>query len=188
RFRGIDLIWYGPFKAGDAVRIPADDAEFWIRKGYASYTPTIVIPPVYTYVTVYAKIGISAFTGVDGKVYGPYKAGDAMVIPKEDADMLVAADKATYSPPIPAEIPVIAKTVSELLGRVSLKGVSDAVSALRSTVDDFKISTSTAVTRLTEAIDRISSLLSTVISISVVTIVLVAVAIAFIFLRTKSLR
>ncbi|MEM1510713.1 MAG: ABC transporter substrate-binding protein [Thermofilaceae archaeon] len=41
RFRGIDLIWYGPFKAGDAARIPSDDAEFWIKKGYASYTPPI---------------------------------------------------------------------------------------------------------------------------------------------------
>ena len=42
KFRGIDLSWYGPLKAGDARRIPADDAEFWIRKGYASYT---VVPP-----------------------------------------------------------------------------------------------------------------------------------------------
>jgi peptide/nickel transport system substrate-binding protein len=41
KFRGIDLVWYGPFKAGDAARIPADDAEFWIKKGYASYTPPI---------------------------------------------------------------------------------------------------------------------------------------------------
>lgn len=39
KFRGIDLIWYGPFKAGDAARVPSDDAEYWISKGYASYTP-----------------------------------------------------------------------------------------------------------------------------------------------------
>jgi peptide/nickel transport system substrate-binding protein len=48
KFRGIDLVWYGPFKAGDAARIPADDAEFWIKKGYASYTPptpTISLAP-----------------------------------------------------------------------------------------------------------------------------------------------
>jgi peptide/nickel transport system substrate-binding protein len=45
KFRGIDLSWYGPFKKGDAYRIPADDAEFWIRRGYASYTPsTLEIP------------------------------------------------------------------------------------------------------------------------------------------------
>jgi len=41
KFRGIDLVWYGPFKSGDAARIPLDDAEFWISKGYASLTPPI---------------------------------------------------------------------------------------------------------------------------------------------------
>jgi len=45
KFRSIDLTWYGPFKAGDAARIPADDAEFYIRKGYASYTPRVSIAP-----------------------------------------------------------------------------------------------------------------------------------------------
>lgn len=39
KFRGVDLTWYGPFKAGDAQRIPSDDADFQISKGYASYTP-----------------------------------------------------------------------------------------------------------------------------------------------------
>jgi peptide/nickel transport system substrate-binding protein len=39
KFRGIDLKWYGPFSIGDAATIPVDDAEFWVRKGYASYTP-----------------------------------------------------------------------------------------------------------------------------------------------------
>jgi len=41
KFRGIDLTWYGPFKNGDAAKIPIDDAEFWIRKGHASYTPPL---------------------------------------------------------------------------------------------------------------------------------------------------
>lgn len=44
KFRGIDLKWYGPFKEGDAARIPSDDAEFWIAKGYASYKPPAVTP------------------------------------------------------------------------------------------------------------------------------------------------
>ena len=44
-FRGIDLAWYGPFKAGEAARVPIDDAEYWIRMGYASYTPP---PPKIT--------------------------------------------------------------------------------------------------------------------------------------------
>jgi peptide/nickel transport system substrate-binding protein len=40
-FRGIDLTWYGPFEADDSERIPADDAEFYIGKGYASYSPPV---------------------------------------------------------------------------------------------------------------------------------------------------
>jgi peptide/nickel transport system substrate-binding protein len=38
KYRGVDLIWYGPFTKGDAARIPSDDSEYWISKGYASYT------------------------------------------------------------------------------------------------------------------------------------------------------
>ncbi len=45
RFRGIDLSWYGPFKAGDSERIPADDAEFYIAKGLASYSPPAPVFP-----------------------------------------------------------------------------------------------------------------------------------------------
>ncbi len=44
-FRGIDLSWYGPFKAGDSQRIPADDAEFYITKGLASYSPPAPVFP-----------------------------------------------------------------------------------------------------------------------------------------------
>jgi hypothetical protein len=40
RFRGIDKIWYGPYQKGDNARVPVDDAEFWIRQGLGSYTPT----------------------------------------------------------------------------------------------------------------------------------------------------
>ncbi|MEM1989736.1 MAG: ABC transporter substrate-binding protein [Candidatus Bathyarchaeia archaeon] len=100
-----------------------------------------VTPPTYIYVTVYAKTNIPAFTGVDGETYGPYKEGDAMLIPKEDAERLVAEGKATYSPPVPAEIPEIARAVSDLLGRVSrletsVSTIGADVSALSKKVDD----------------------------------------------------
>ncbi len=39
RFRATDLVWMGPFSAKDSARLPVDDAEYWIRKGYASYSP-----------------------------------------------------------------------------------------------------------------------------------------------------
>jgi hypothetical protein len=46
-FRGIDHVWYGPFKKGDAAVIPLDDAEFWVRMGFASYTPPKEeLPPI----------------------------------------------------------------------------------------------------------------------------------------------
>jgi len=48
RFRGIDLKWYGPFKAGDAARVPEDDADFLISQGVASLTPTIPTPSAPT--------------------------------------------------------------------------------------------------------------------------------------------
>jgi len=44
KFRGIDLVWYGPFEAGDAARVPTSDIEFLVRKGSASFTP-IIGPP-----------------------------------------------------------------------------------------------------------------------------------------------
>ncbi|MEM2888964.1 MAG: ABC transporter substrate-binding protein [Candidatus Bathyarchaeia archaeon] len=48
RFRGIDLTWYGPFKRGDAILLPTDDAEYWIRKGLASLSPVIETPTIPT--------------------------------------------------------------------------------------------------------------------------------------------
>jgi len=44
KFRGIDLVWYGPFEAGDAARVPTSDIEFLVRMGTASFTP-IIGPP-----------------------------------------------------------------------------------------------------------------------------------------------
>ncbi|MEM1515585.1 MAG: ABC transporter substrate-binding protein [Candidatus Bathyarchaeia archaeon] len=62
--------------------------------------PRAMVPPV-TYITIYALTDIETFTGVDGKTYGPYKAGEAMTIPKDDAERLIREGKASYSPPLP---------------------------------------------------------------------------------------
>jgi peptide/nickel transport system substrate-binding protein len=48
KFRGIDLTWYGPFKKGDAGRVPDDDTEFLIARGYASLTPPSTLPTEVT--------------------------------------------------------------------------------------------------------------------------------------------
>ncbi|MEM1580935.1 MAG: ABC transporter substrate-binding protein [Candidatus Bathyarchaeia archaeon] len=137
-------------------------------------------PPAISYVTVYAKTSIPAFTGADGKSYGPYVSGDAMVIPKDDADALVAAGKATYSPPVPPEIPAIAKSVSDLLGKTtaleaSLNSLSSTASELKSSID-----------ALSTEVKGLSSTLSTLMAASIAIIVLVIIGIVLLFVRGKS--
>jgi hypothetical protein len=39
RFRGVDLQWYGPFKGGEAVRLPEEDANRLLQAGLASLSP-----------------------------------------------------------------------------------------------------------------------------------------------------
>jgi len=164
RFRGIDLTWYGPFKAGSATRIPVDDAEFWIRKGYASYTP-----PVIEYITAYAIKDIASFIGVDGKTYGPYKPGESMFIPKDDADRLVAAGLATLTPPILSEI---MESVKKLTADVAT--ISENVTRL-----DERIKS------LENAIAGMYSIAYASIAVSIVTLILVLVTLAIV-LRRKS--
>lgn len=48
KFRGIDLVWYGPFREGDAARVPDDDADFLIKQGSASLTPPTKLPAEVT--------------------------------------------------------------------------------------------------------------------------------------------
>lgn len=72
KFRGIDLQWYGPFKAGEAARIPADDAEFLVKKGLASYkppavTPKVTIPEIKTILTAISDVS-TAVSGVADEV------------------------------------------------------------------------------------------------------------------------
>jgi peptide/nickel transport system substrate-binding protein len=135
-------------------------------------------PPYIIYITAYAKASIAAFTGVDGKTYGPYEAGDAMLIPMEDAERLVDEGKATYSPPVPAEIGEIAESVSDLHGKVSrlestLAGISASTADLSSAISNLKASV--------EALSgQIASVTTTVAVVGVVTIILVIAAIMMI--------
>ena len=52
------------------------------------------IAPPFRYVTVKVKEHIPSFTGVDGKVYGPFEAGQLATIPEPDAAKLVEEGKA----------------------------------------------------------------------------------------------
>jgi peptide/nickel transport system substrate-binding protein len=176
-FTGTDKRTYGPFKPGDFAKIPEDDALRLIAQGSASYTP-----PTYTYITVYAKTSIVAFTGVDGKTYGPFKEGDAMLIPDKDAERLVSEGKATYSPPVPSEIPEIANAVSDLLGRVSRleTTISTMRTELTSTISDLRSSISDLKSSVDALSAQIASTTTTAVGIGIVTIILVIVAIAIV--------
>ena len=71
-------------------------------------------PVVIEYVSVWIVKDVPAFTGADGKTYGPFKAGEYVTIPKEDAERLIKEGLASYKPPVPAELKVIAETVTKI--------------------------------------------------------------------------
>jgi len=129
------------------------------------------LPPAISYVGAYFLKDVEAFTGVDGKIYGPFTKGEFAMIPKDDAERLVAQGLASYSPPTPAELTEIAKTVSDLSGRVSriettVTDLSSAISDLRSRVDALSA--------------QIASITTVIEGIGIVTIILVIVAIVMI--------
>ncbi|MCD6537640.1 hypothetical protein J7L18_03405, partial [Candidatus Bathyarchaeota archaeon] len=206
-FTGVDGKTYGPYKAGEVMVIPKDDAERLVMEGKATFTPPITLPKMVTYLTAYAKTDIPAFTGVDGKTYGPYKAGEVMVIPKDDAERLVKEGKATFTPPAPAILKSISDTTSSILS--TAKGTSEAVSRLFDAVSSLsnvvsKVSdlakitsdtakeTSKAVSSLSDSIKDLkatisgmTSLVYASIGVSVITLILVLVTLA-VALRKRS--
>ncbi len=106
-----------------------------------------VTPPTYTYVTAYAKVSIPAFTGVDGKAYGPYSEGDAMLIPLEDAERLLSQGLASLTPPVaPGILEALNKLLSEtsaLRGEMTtlgggVSGISAEISALRDEISKLR--------------------------------------------------
>lgn len=181
-FIGVDGVSYGPYKIGDTATLPKDDAERLVVEGLASYTP-----PTYLYVTVYAEKDIPAFRGVDGRNYGPYRPGDAMVIPKDDADRLVAEGLATYTP---AEITEIAKSLSDILVKISNieTSLSGLTSSIRRELSSSISSLENSITSLKNSVDSLSSqipsITTTTMAMNAVTIILVIVAI-IIVLRKK---
>mgnify|MGYP000005720525 CR=1 FL=1 len=148
---------------------------------------TVKAPPI-TYVTVYATEDIGAFTGADGKTYGPYSAGDAMIIPKADADRLMAEGKASASPPVPPEIPAIADAVSELITKAD--DIASSISDLKTAVDNLA-GLSTTMSELADSVEalsgqvealsgQIATLTTITLGIGVVTIILVVITAALV--------
>ncbi|MEM2057790.1 MAG: ABC transporter substrate-binding protein [Thermoproteota archaeon] len=95
----------------------------------------LIYPPEekpVTYVIVWAKAPIETFTGVDGKIYGPFPEGSMVYVPDEDARRLVSEGLASFSAPA-AELP------AEALNRISsyidtLSGKVDTLSSAINTI------------------------------------------------------
>jgi len=115
--------------------------------------PKAALPPI-TYVTVYAVTEIEAFTGADGKMYGPYKLGDAMTIPKTDAEKLIREGKASYTPPAVG-------------ARETLSAILNATTGIEATVAELK----GTISKLGNAINTLSSLLYAIIGLQIIVLI-----------------
>lgn len=127
------------FNVEDIIFPPKGDVFYgwtsWeLETATAYYILNGLIRPVITptgYVTAYATKNIAAFIGVDGKTYGPYKPKDAALLPKEDADRLIAEGALSLTPPAP-EISELVETVTKV--KQDMESVKSDVSSLSGTV------------------------------------------------------
>jgi len=142
---------------------PYTQAQWWWSKFLFVFfnIRSRFLPPVLPpkrYVTVWFTAHVDAFKGADGKMYGPFEAGEYAKIPKEDAESLIKKGLASYTPPLP-------KGVEEIL-----RGTREEVKALRSDIKALTKSIesiSGAIAALSMAIYAavILSLIATIVSI-----------------------
>jgi peptide/nickel transport system substrate-binding protein len=145
---------------------PFDQSIVWVViKGLAKPKGLTIEekPPVYTYVVVYATTDIPGFIGVDGRSYGPYKKGEAISIPREDAERLVEEDKATYTPPLPPEL-------AEVLSRI----INDISSLRQNTIASLE-GLSSNIRALSDNLSQISSQLANMTMVTVVEAIVILV-------------
>jgi len=82
--------------------------------------PVAAPPPVtIEYVGTWFTGAVEAFTGVDGKSYGPFAKGEYAIIPKEDADRFVEQGLASYTAPMATEITEALSQLSTLTDKMS---------------------------------------------------------------------
>jgi len=66
--------------------------------------PVAPPPPPVERVTVYMLLDYPEFVGVDGRSYGPYRAGEAAWVPRENAEELVEKGWASWEKPTPPAV------------------------------------------------------------------------------------
>ncbi len=122
-------------------------------------------PKKIEYANVWIMAEVAAFTGADGKRYGPFREGEYVRLPKEDAERLIEEGKASYTPPVAPEIKEMAKAVPTLVSEVS--SLSEKVDTLTSKLG-----------ALTSQVGALSGMLTGVIALEVIVLLLLIVAIA----------
>jgi len=136
-----------------------------------------------TYVTVYAVKSIPAFTGVDGKEYGPYKPGDAMLIPKEDAERLISEGVASYAPPVPPELKEISSAVTRLGSDV--KALSTDLKSLSTDISRAMGNVTSIVNTLQASISGLQSMVYASVGVSIL-VLIVAIITLIVSLRRRT--
>jgi len=120
------------------------------------------------YVDVWITGNVTEFIGADGKKYGPYKKGDFVRLPKEDADRLIGFGLASYTPPLPPEL-------SEAIGKLA----SD-IAATKSTTESLK----TSIDELSSSISALGGSIESLKNLLYVVLVVSALALIFAILAT----
>jgi len=130
--------------------------------------------PTVEYTHVWITKEVSAFIGVDGKSYGPFKEGEYVRIPEKDAERLIAKGVASYTPPVAPEVEEALTNIAKILGSVSESASSlrNSVNALSSSVDELSKSVASINTRIA----TLESMLYAVLAISIVAAILALAA------------
>ncbi|MEM1546913.1 MAG: ABC transporter substrate-binding protein [Candidatus Methanomethylicia archaeon] len=143
-------------------------------------TSELVSPLIpYTYVTSYATEDIPSFIGADGKIYGPYKKGDAMIIPKEDADRLLAEGKVSLTPPVSPEFEKIVAIISEIMSRIyALEG---GINTIQSSINNVN----NVISTMNNKIDNLTTAITNMTTLTAGIAILVLISIVVMIIRTR---
>jgi len=130
--------------------------------------PVAHAPIVYS--TVWFTKDVEAFTGADGKTYGPFTAGSSASIPLSDAETLVENGYASFSPPVSPDISTgltnLQTSVADL--QTAVTNLNTAVTSLEAEITDLK-------TTLTANLSTMQTLLIVTIILEIVSIVVTVV-------------
>jgi ABC-type transport system substrate-binding protein len=96
-------------------------AGLWVY-GWVQPIP-LELPPPITFMSIWITKAVEAFTGADGKEYGPFEAGTEETIPEEDANRLLGEGSA-----LSMQVTTLTETVTqtETVTTIDMTGVAGA--------------------------------------------------------------